>query len=88
MISQLARAAAHATGLPDQVYPLEYKHPSASSPENVLINFSETAYPPMGIYPDVIPFANIMMSGIIPKTCSDANQYPNLPKAVTTSSAI
>ena len=35
-----------------------------------------------------MPFAVVMMSGIIPKTSSEEKKCPNLPKLVTTSSDI
>ena len=58
-----------------------------SSPWLAISNIlSEIIQAPRGKYPDVSPFAHVIISGIIPKTSSDANQCPKRPNPVTTSS--
>ncbi len=50
------------------------------------IRRSEMIAAPSGRYPEVSPFAHVMMSGTMPKTGSEAKKCPSRPKPVTTSS--
>ena len=51
-------------------------------------NLSEIKTAPKGIYPDVIPFAVVIISGVISNYSCEQKKCPSLPKAVTTSSEI
>ena len=52
------------------------------------INLSEIKTAPKGMYPEVMPLAVVMISGIIPNSSSEEKKWPSLPNPVTTSSDI
>ena len=52
----------------------------------LFINLSEIKTAPRGIYPEVIPFAEVIISGIMPNSSCEQKKCPSLPNPVTTSS--